>query len=125
MSDTTKRALEESLKHMLLKKPLDKISISDITNDCGISRSQLERYLYKVTYALLLNVVNEEAEGMSVDKEDKAFIAHFYQYAFVGLMLEWIQDDMREDPAAIIERLTLLMQGNFARALEAYRTDKT
>ncbi len=136
MSDTTKRALEESLKHMLLKKPLDKISISDITNDCGISRiydlvewsceedaaralagnktyetwqqgflqifeavrdnkpfimnvyrsvsrSQLERYLYKVTYALLLNVVNEEAEGMSVDKEDKAFIAHFYQYAFV------------------------------------------
>ena len=38
MSDTTKRALEESLKHMLLKKPLDKISISDITNDCGISR---------------------------------------------------------------------------------------
>ena len=83
MSDTTKRALEESLKHMLLKKPLDKISISDITNDCGISRSQLERYLYKVTYALLLNVVNEEAEGMSVDKEDKVFIAHFYQYAFV------------------------------------------
>lgn len=187
MSDTTKRALEESLKHMLLKKPLDKISISDITNDCGISRmtfyyhfrdiydlvewsceedaaralagnktyetwqqgflqifeavrnnkpfimnvyrsvsrSQLERYLYKVTYALLLNVVNEEAEGMSVDEEDKAFIAHFYQYAFVGLMLEWIQDDMKEDPAAIIERLTLLMQGNFARALEAYRTDKT
>ena len=187
MSDTTKRALEESLKHMLLRKPLDRISISDITNDCGISRmsfyyhfkdiydlvewsceedaaralagnktyetwqqgflqifeavrdnkpfimnvyrsvsrSQLERYLYKVTYALLLNVVNEEAEGMSVDKEDKAFIAHFYQYAFVGLMLEWIQDDMREDPAAIIERLTLLMQGNFARALEAYRTDKT
>ena len=187
MSDTTKRALEESLKHMLLKKPLDKISISDITNDCGISRmtfyyhfkdiydlvewsceedaaralagnktyetwqqgflqifevvrdnkpfimnvyrsvsrSQLERYLYKVTYALLLNVVNEEAEGMAVDKEDKAFIAHFYQYAFVGLMLEWIQDDMREDPSAIIERLTLLMQGNFARALEAYRSDKT
>ena len=187
MSDTTKRALEGSLEHMLLKKPLDKISISDITNDCGISRmtfyyhfrdiydlvewsceedaaralagnktyetwqqgflqifeavrnnkpfimnvyrsvsrSQLERYLYKVTYALLLNVVNEEAEGMSVDEEDKAFIAHFYQYAFVGLMLEWIQDDMKEDPAAIIERLTLLMQGNFARALEAYRTDKT
>ena len=55
---------------------------------------------------------------------DKAFIAHFYQYAFVGLMLEWIQDDMKENPEEIIDRLTLLMQGNFARALEAYRTDK-
>lgn len=34
----TKKALEESLKNMLLKKPLDKITIRDITNDCGISR---------------------------------------------------------------------------------------
>ena len=37
-SSTTKRALEESLKRMLLKKPLDKITIRDITEDCGISR---------------------------------------------------------------------------------------
>ena len=27
MPNTTKQALEESLKHMLLKKPLDKITI--------------------------------------------------------------------------------------------------
>ena len=38
MPNTTKQALEESLKHMLLKKPLDKITIRDITEDCGISR---------------------------------------------------------------------------------------
>lgn len=31
---------------------------------------------------------------------------------------------MKENPEEIIDRLTLLMQGNFARALEAYRTDK-
>ena len=38
MANTTKQALEESLKHMLLKKPLDKITIRDITEDCGVSR---------------------------------------------------------------------------------------
>jgi hypothetical protein len=38
MSQTTKRALEESLKRMLLVKPLDKITISDIAQDCGINR---------------------------------------------------------------------------------------
>ena len=38
MSHITKRALEESLKRMLLKKPLDKITIADIAEDCGISR---------------------------------------------------------------------------------------
>ncbi len=37
MSDITKRALEASLKKLLLKKPLAKITISDITDECGIS----------------------------------------------------------------------------------------
>lgn len=38
MTNATKLALEESLKHLLLKKPLDKITINDLTTDCGISR---------------------------------------------------------------------------------------
>ncbi|MGN0496849.1 MAG: dihydroxyacetone kinase transcriptional activator DhaS, partial [Lachnospiraceae bacterium] len=38
MSDITKRALEASLKKMLLKKPVTKITISDITEDCGVNR---------------------------------------------------------------------------------------
>ena len=38
MSSITKKALEHSLKNMLLKKPLDKITIRDLTDDCGISR---------------------------------------------------------------------------------------
>ena len=33
MPNTTKAALEESLKRLLLKKPLDKITITDITTD--------------------------------------------------------------------------------------------
>ena len=35
MSNVTKRALEQSLKNLLLKKPLTKITIGDITEDCG------------------------------------------------------------------------------------------
>ncbi len=38
MNNITKNALEESLKKFLLQKPLDKITISDLTTDCGISR---------------------------------------------------------------------------------------
>ena len=38
MTNATKLALEKSLKHLLLKKPLDKITINDLTTDCGISR---------------------------------------------------------------------------------------
>ena len=36
MTNATKAALEASLKKLLLKKPLDKITINDLTTDCGI-----------------------------------------------------------------------------------------
>ena len=185
MSQVTKRALESSLKKLLLQKPLNKITINDITEDCGInrmtfyyhfkdiydlvewvcvedakralegkktyatwqqgfyqifeavlenkpfimnvyhsvSREQVELYLHKLTYDLLIGVVEEKAAGMSVRQEDKEFIANFYKYAFVGLMLDWVKNDMREDPQRIIDRLSLLLSGNVTAALERYRTD--
>ena len=167
MTNATKLALEESLKHLLLKKPLDKITINDLTTDCGISRmafyyhfkdiydlvewscqedasralagkktyetwqqgllqifeavqenkpfilnvyrsvsrEQVENYLYQVTYRLLEDVVEEQARGMSVRPEDKAFIATLYKYMFVGLMLDWVKSDMKGDPHTMVERL--------------------
>ncbi|MBE6829934.1 MAG: TetR family transcriptional regulator [Ruminococcaceae bacterium] len=185
MSQTTKRALEASLKNLLLQKPLDKITINDIAEDCGInrmtfyyhfkdifdlvewscvedatkalegkktydtwqqgflqifeavlankpfilnvyhsvSREQVEIYLYKLTYDLLIGVVEEKAQGMAVRDEDKKFIADFYKYGFVGLMLDWIKNGMKEEPQTIIDRLSSLVHGNITSALDNYRTD--
>ncbi|PXV89200.1 TetR family transcriptional regulator [Lachnotalea glycerini] len=185
MSQITKRALEESLKKLLLKKPLEKITITDITEDCGISRmtfyyhfkdifdlvewscvedaakaidgkktydtwqqgylqifeavlenkplitnayhsisrEQVEIYLYKLTYDLLIGVVNEQSFGMEIREEDKKFIADFYKFALVGLLLDWIKNGMREDPGIIIDRLSILVHGNISAALDRYRTD--
>ena len=185
MSQVTKRALEASLKHLLLQKPLDKITIGDITEDCGINRmtfyyhfkdiydliewslledakkalegqrtydtwqqgflqifemvldnkpfitnvyhsirrEQVELYLYRLTYDLLFGVVEEQSAGMSVRTEDKQFIADFYKYAFVGIMLDWVRRDMQEDPQQIIDRLSTLLHGNIAQALSRFRLD--
>ena len=60
MSQTTKRALEASLKSLLLKKPLDKITISDIAEDCGISRMTFY-YHFKDIYDLVEWVCAEDA----------------------------------------------------------------
>lgn len=186
MSQITKHALEVSLKNLLLQKPLNKITINDITDDCGInrmtfyyhfkdiydlvewvcvedakkalegkktyntwkegflqifdaclqnkpfimnvyhsvSREQVEIYLYKLTFNLLIGVVEEESAGMVVRAEDKKFIADLYKYAFVGLMLEWIKNDMKDDPQEIVSHLGKAIDGNIKNALEAYRTDK-
>ena len=71
--------------------------------------------------SLLLGVINEEAAGMTVRDEDKAFIAQVYSYAFVGLMLDWIRDDMREDPETLVNRLATVIRGGVAQALERFR----
>ena len=186
MSQVTKRALEASLKNLLLKKPLEKITINAITEDCGInrmtfyyhfkdiydliewccvedakkalegkktydtwqqgflqifeavldnkpfilnvyhsvSREQVEIYLYKLTYDLLIGVVEEKSAGMNVREENKKFIADFYKYAFVGLMLDWVKRGMKDDPHVIINDLSVVMSGNVTAALERFKTNK-
>ena len=52
MSQVTKRALEQSLKNLLLKKPLTKITIGDIAEDCGINRMTFY-YHFKDIYDLV------------------------------------------------------------------------
>lgn len=183
MSDITKRALEESLKNLLLQKPLDKITISDIAADCGISRmtfyyhfkdiydlvewacmedarralegkktydtwqqgflqifeevlenkqfvmnvyrcvhrEQVEKYLKPLVDSLLLDVINERSAGMTVRDEDKSYIAQIFSYIFIGLMLDWINDDMREDPKMIVNRLAMLIKGSLSSIFERYR----
>ena len=182
MPNTTKQALEESLKHMLLKKPLDKITIRDITEDCGISRmafyyhfkdiydlvewaciedaskalqgkktyetwqegllqifeavlenkpfilnayrcisrEQMERFLYQLTYGLIRGVVEEQSQGTAVPEEDKSFIAEFYKYSFVGVMLDWIRQGMTADPRVLTGKISAAMRGSIANAIQNF-----
>lgn len=88
----------------------------------SISRDKMEKYLYDVTYDLLINVVDEKSINMHIRDEDKQFIANFYKFAFVGLMLEWIKSGMKEKPEKIIDKLSILIKDDITRALEKYQT---
>ena len=46
------------------------------------------------------------------------------KYAFVGLTLEWVRTGMKDDPAALIERVSTLIHGDITKGLEACRIDK-
>ena len=52
MSQITKNALENSLKKLLLEKPLSKITVKDIAEDCGISRMTFY-YHFRDVYELV------------------------------------------------------------------------
>ena len=83
MSQTTKRALEASLKKLLLEKPLNKITINDITEDCGVNRMTFY-YHFKDIYDLVDWILTEDAtkamEGcQSFDTWTEAFLDILHQ----------------------------------------------
>lgn len=89
----------------------------------SVGREHLERFLYTRTYNLLRGVVDEKCADMAVREEDLSFMADFYKYAFVGLVLDWVGNGMREDPQRIISRLSILLEGDIPQALQRFRTD--
>ncbi|WNS40957.1 TetR-like C-terminal domain-containing protein [Paenibacillus sp. MMS20-IR301] len=86
----------------------------------SLGRAHLDAYLYEVTNDLIMGVLQELAAGMEVSMEDKRFIAGFYTLAFTGLVIQWMRDGMKEQPKHMIEKLSVLIEGNFLRALHQY-----
>ena len=185
MPNATKAALEESLKRLLLKKPLDKITITDLTTDCGISRmafyyhfkdiydlvewscvedgtkalqgkktseswtegltqvfeavlenkpfimnvyrsvdrERMENYLYRLTYDLIAGVVEEKSKGLDITEEDKKFIANFYKYGFVGIMIEWIQAGMKENIEELVNKMSLTLHDTVTTSVQNFQQE--
>lgn len=183
MSNITKKALASSLKKILSKKEFNKITINDITEDCGVNRQTFyyhfkdiydllewiytnevigkiknletdnptenwqqeflyvfeyiienKKFVYNTYYSVsksfflnfvyhqtnlvLTKAVNEKSKNMNIDEKNKKFIADFYKYAFVGLVQEWIENGMLENPEEIIKKLSIMLEGSFDSAIE-------
>ncbi|MEK3713325.1 TetR/AcrR family transcriptional regulator [Paenibacillus sp. FSL R7-0333] len=86
----------------------------------SLGRRHLDAYLYEVTNDLVMGVINELAAGLDVGTPDKQFIANFYTLAFTGLVIQWMQDGMKEQPGPMIGKLSVLIEGNFLKALHKY-----
>ncbi len=56
-------------------------------------------------------------------RRTRPFMADFYKYAFVGLVLDWIRTGMKGEPAELARRVELVVSGSFAQALERLRAD--
>ena len=81
----------------------------------------LEQYLYRLVYPLIRNVVDEKAKNYKVRDDEKQYIADFYKYAFVGVLLEWVRNDMRESPEEIVERVSKIVDGAIELAFNNFR----
>ncbi len=70
------------------------------------SAEKIEWYLYKLTYDLLIGVVEEQSQGCRSRQRIKPLLPISINMLFVGLMIEWVQQGMKEKPQAIIDSLS-------------------
>lgn len=82
----------------------------------SVSQEYIVLILSKLNKGVITQVVNAQCIDHISDK-DKNFIIQFYSYAIIGVLLDWINEDMIEDPKDIIERLCKLIEGQLVRAL--------
>lgn len=172
MSDSliTKKAMAESMKEMMKKKSLEKITVSDIVQNCGLNRQtfyyhfkdkydlvnwiyndevvslissvsdgtdwsaamlnvlnvmkrekvfyigslNLDRqcmfhdFLFTATRDMLVQIIRQQnlREHLDIDPADCVFIAEFYTYGLVGMVIQWARSGMRETPGEIVGKLT-------------------
>lgn len=86
-----------------------------------VDRSTLEKALYEPVYHLLYDVLTEKAEDYPVSEDKKKFIADFYKYGFVGLVIGWIEGGFRQTPEQLSDDLSHLMHGTFQNALKEFQ----
>lgn len=180
MSKITKKALAASLKKLLAERPLDKITVIDIVNDCEVNRQtfyyhfqdkyelvdwiyynetislivnnltydnwnekvlhmltimkteyyfyentmkasmekEFREYLFQVTSELFCDIIGKIDENGTFEEENQRFIAKFYAYGIVGIVVAWVQHGMKETPEYIATQLQYLAYGTkkFANA---------
>jgi len=86
----------------------------------SLGREHLESFLYSVTYQLIQPVVDTQAGTMNVDEKFRKFLANFYTIAFLGLVIQWMQNGMKERPEKMTEDLLITVRGSLLNALEQY-----
>ena len=182
MAEMTKNIMADSLKNLILTKPLNKITVQELVDGCALNRStfyyhfqdiydllewiykkeavaelqkhanyntwqegflnlflyiqnnkeiclcavhslgrkHLESFIYSVTYQLIQDVVDTQTGDMQVDEGQKKFLANFYTLAFLGLVIQWMQNGMKEQPEKITEALSITVRGSMINTLEQY-----
>lgn len=81
MSNTTKRALAESLKKLLSAKTLDKITVSDIVEDCGVNRQTFYYHFHDI-YDLVEWIFEDDAARITESWNDSTSWQELFRGVF-------------------------------------------
>ena len=84
----------------------------------SVSREQFERYLNRIAQDVMERFVRGLAADIPAGDADRALVVNFYRAALVGMVLDWMNSGMRQEPEGTIRRLGMLLEGSVRQCLE-------
>ena len=59
-----------------------------------------------------------------VTPEEKRFIAEIFKYSFVGIMLDWVKQGMKERPEVLVDKLGTALCGSVENSVGNFERQK-
>ncbi|MEG2353316.1 MAG: TetR/AcrR family transcriptional regulator [Clostridium sp.] len=86
----------------------------------SLGRPHLEKFMYSVTYRVTREIIDEITPDLIVENKYKDFVAHYYALSLVGIVINWLQEGMKERPVDITKLVLITVQGSMKPALERF-----
>lgn len=73
--------------------------------------NEFRQYLFRVTAQLFGDIIGKITGNDKIGKDEMKFIAEFYAFGIVGVIINWVQNGMKETPEYISTQLKNVASG--------------
>ena len=84
----------------------------------SLDADHVTQYLLQAIKGMVMKAIGESSAGLDITEADQKYVAGFYTYGLIGVILQWSRDGMNETPAEIVEKVSRMIQGGLRLSLE-------
>ena len=123
MSGFTKDIIARTLIELLDEKPMSKVTVKDIVERCGVNRNTFYYHFHDipavVEYLYYMNEVSgyvftryfeKNTERLEIDDHERMLLIKYYKCLYIGLLMDWLDQGMKEDLSEQIQDMAELME---------------
>lgn len=85
----------------------------------SVSKEIVYNNLCNLIYPTMYEEISEMI-NINIKEKDKIFIVNFYKYAFVSIVLKWIEQGRKQDPKEIIRNIKNIVNGTLNEACKQF-----
>ena len=79
-------------------------------NALAYDNKEFRRYMHEAVINLFTDIINDWVGEQYIDQEDSRFVSKIFAYGVVGMVVEWVENDMPESPERMVEYIRNLSE---------------